>query len=77
MIKDVAQLVDTVGMKCPEPILKIAMKVVDMKPNDILEVVGDCPTFEEDIRDWCKRLGKKILSINHENRFRKRVWIRI
>ena len=42
------EILDTLGMKCPQPVLKIAVRAPDMKPGDILEVLGDCPTFEKD-----------------------------
>jgi len=59
-------VVDTTGLKCPQPVLKIAAKSPDMQIGDILEVVGDCPTFEKDIRAWCQRLKKTLLFIRDE-----------
>jgi tRNA 2-thiouridine synthesizing protein A len=38
------QVLDTLGMKCPQPVLKIAVMALDMKPSDILEVLGDYPS---------------------------------
>jgi tRNA 2-thiouridine synthesizing protein A len=67
------QVLDTLGMKCPQPVLKIAVKAPDMKPGDILEVLGDCATFEKDIRTWCERLGKIFLSVKDEGDHRKRI----
>ena len=58
---------DTTSLKCPQPVLKIAAKSPDMKPGDTLEVIGDCPTFERDIRAWCKRLKKTLLFIRNED----------
>ncbi len=60
------EVLDTLGMKCPQPILKIAVRAPDMKPGDILEILGDCPTFEKDVRIWCERLGKVFLSVKDE-----------
>jgi tRNA 2-thiouridine synthesizing protein A len=60
-------ILDTSGLKCPQPVLKIAAKSPDMKPGDILEVIGNCPTFERDIRAWCKRLKKTLLFIRDED----------
>jgi tRNA 2-thiouridine synthesizing protein A len=57
---------DTNGLKCPQPVLKIAAKSPDMKPGDILEVIGDCATFERDIRAWCARLKKTLLFLKDE-----------
>ena len=69
------EVLDMLGMKCPQPVLKIAVKAPDMKPGDILEVLGDCPTFERDVRVWCERLGKIFLSIQDEGGNQKRIQI--
>ncbi|MBW1945337.1 MAG: sulfurtransferase TusA family protein [Deltaproteobacteria bacterium] len=68
-------LLDTLGQTCPQPVMKIAVKAPDMKPSDILEVLGDCPTFEKNVRIWCERLCKLFLSIKEEGRHTKRVQI--
>ena len=60
------EILDTLGLKCPQPVLKIAVKAVNMKTGDILEVLGDCPTFERDVRVWCERLGKVLLSVKKD-----------
>lgn len=69
------EILDTLGMKCPQPVLKIAVKATDMKVGDILEILGDCPTFEKDIRTWCERLNKVFLSIKDEGENKKRIQI--
>jgi tRNA 2-thiouridine synthesizing protein A len=68
-------VLDTLGMKCPQPILKIAVKAPDMKPGDILEVLGDCPTFEKDVRTWCERLRKVLLSVKDDGDDKKTIQI--
>jgi tRNA 2-thiouridine synthesizing protein A len=60
------RVLDTLGLKCPQPVLKLAVMAPDMKQGDILEILGDCPTFEKDIRTWCDRLGKSLLSVKEE-----------
>jgi len=69
------EVLDMVGMKCPQPVLKIAVKAPDMNPGDILEVHGDCPTFERDVRVWCERLGKILLAIQDDGNGKKRIQI--
>lgn len=69
------EVLDTLGLKCPQPVLKIAVKAPDMSPGDILEVLGDCPTFEKDVRTWCERLGKLFLAVRDEGGSRKRIQI--
>ena len=36
-----SQILDTLGQKCPQPILKLAVKAPDMSPGQILEIWGD------------------------------------
>ncbi len=69
------EVLDTLGLKCPQPVLKIAVKAPDMNPGDTLEVLGDCPTFEKDVRTWCERLGKVFLSIEEEGQSKKKIKI--
>jgi tRNA 2-thiouridine synthesizing protein A len=69
------EVIDTLGMKCPQPILKLAVKAPDINRGDILEVVGDCPTFEKDVRTWCERLGKLVVSVKEEGEDKKRIQI--
>ncbi len=69
-------LLDTTGLKCPQPVLKIAAKSPDMKPGETLEVIGDCPTFERDIRAWCTRLKKTLLFLKDEGSGKMRCQIR-
>jgi tRNA 2-thiouridine synthesizing protein A len=57
---------DTLGMRCPQPVLKIAAMMPELSAGDILEVKGDCPTFEEDVRKWCKRMGKTLLAVTEQ-----------
>ncbi len=54
---------DTTGLKCPQPVLRLAVKAREMKKGDILQVLGDCGTFEKDIRTWAQRMNKVILSV--------------
>ena len=67
--------IDATGLKCPQPILKIATISPDMKPGDILEVLGDCPTFEKDARLWAERMKKVILSVKDEGHGKLRIQI--
>jgi TusA-related sulfurtransferase len=59
-------MLDALGLKCPQPVLKIAAASADMKSGDVLEVFADCPTFEQDVRHWCERVKKTLLWIRNE-----------
>ena len=68
-------VLNTIGLRCPQPVLKVAVKVPDMKPGDILEVLGDCPSFERDMRIWCERLEKTFLAVNDNANGAKKIQI--
>lgn len=57
---------DCLGLKCPQPVLKIAAKSAELKSGDTLEVIADCPTFEKDVRQWCERTKKTLLWVRDE-----------
>ncbi len=68
-------LLDARGLKCPQPLLRLAVKAPEMASGDLLEVLGDCPTFERDLRTWCQRLGKTLLGVTEETGGAKRIRI--
>ena len=57
---------DTLGLKCPQPILKVAIKSKELQPGDILEVLADCHSFPDDIKAWCQRTHKTLLVCANE-----------
>ena len=57
---------DVLGLKCPQPVLKIAVEAPKLQPGDTLEVLADCPSFPRDIENWCKRTGKTLLFCRDE-----------
>lgn len=57
---------DATGLRCPQPVLKITTKSPELQPGDVLEVSGDCPTFEADVRKWCERMKRTLLAVTQE-----------
>lgn len=55
--------VDTIGMRCPQPVLMLAHSARGRPPGTLVEVLGDCPTFEKDIRGWAERERKTVLAV--------------
>jgi tRNA 2-thiouridine synthesizing protein A len=60
------QTIDARGLKCPQPILKITATAIKMKAGDIIEILADCSTFENDVKDWCQRSKKMLMWIKEE-----------
>jgi TusA-related sulfurtransferase len=55
-------VVDTCGLFCPLPVIKMsdALKVLD--PGGVVEVVSDDPAIESDLPAWCESHGHTIES---------------
>ena len=60
------KVIDARGLKCPQPQLKMLTESRSMQKGDILEVVADCPTFENDVRQWSQRTKKALLWMRSE-----------
>lgn len=58
-----AEMLNCKGMKCPQPVLKTAIKANTLPAGTVLEVHADCPTFPDDITKWCGDTGKVLVSI--------------
>jgi len=52
---------DAKGLKCPQPVLKVAVKAKELQPGDMLEVLADCESFPNDIKAWCGKMNKTLL----------------
>ena len=57
---------DNLGLKCPQPVLKVAIKSKELQPGDLLEVLADCESFPEDIKKWCATTGRTLLFCGDE-----------
>ena len=59
-------VLDCIGLRCPQPILKVATKVPEIKACDLLEVLADCSSFPQDIKTWADRSKKTLLFCRNE-----------
>lgn len=57
----VASSVDAVGLFCPMPIVKLAVKLKHLDPAQVVEVLADDPGFEGDVTSWCKETHNELL----------------
>jgi TusA-related sulfurtransferase len=44
----------------------MTIKALKMKKGDVLEVVADCLTFENDVKNWCRRNNRALLWLKDE-----------
>ena len=53
---------DFCGLKCPEPVLKLAVFAkTNVQPEDTVEVLSDCESFPTSLSGWCTKTGKTLL----------------
>lgn len=57
---------DCVGLYCPEPIFRTRIELDRMRSGEVLEVVADDPSAEEDIPRLTRRLGHELLEVRRE-----------
>lgn len=55
------QTVDLLGLKCPQPVLKIAAMAKELPAGETVEVLADCESFPKDIEAWCGKAGKTLM----------------
>lgn len=71
------ELLDCLGLRCPQPVLKIAIKAARMSAGDTLEVLADCPTFRQDVEKWCNDMGKVLVNVVDEGGDKKKAIIQL
>ncbi len=52
---------DVLGLKCPQPTLRIAVLSKEIPPGDTLEVLADCPSFPNDVKAWSEKTKRTLL----------------
>jgi tRNA 2-thiouridine synthesizing protein A len=60
------QVLDCVGLVCPEPILKTNMTVKKMEVGKVLEMVGTDLGTKNDIVAWANRTGNELMEVVEE-----------
>jgi TusA-related sulfurtransferase len=60
---------NSLGMFCPEPVIKTREELNKMQINQVLEVLANDPAAEADIRSLVKHLHQDLLSVTAEQNF--------
>jgi len=58
-----SEVLDCRGLKCPQPVLKVAIRAHSAEPGTTLEVHADCASFPQDIEKWCTDSGRVLMSL--------------
>ena len=57
-------VIDTTGLRCPLPVLKIRKNLPILKKKDLALIIADDPLAEIDLRHFCNIKGYKIKNIS-------------
>ncbi len=55
---------DTCGMQCPGPIMKMKAEIDKMSPGDELTVFASDPGFSSDVKSWCLQNCHQLIGIS-------------
>jgi tRNA 2-thiouridine synthesizing protein A len=58
-------IVDTRGMFCPIPIIKISEAIQNVEKGSVVELISDDPAIALDLPAWCTSTGHTIV---HESK---------
>ena len=67
MSKDVDSRLDVNCVCCPLPLIQLAKSVNNLKPGQMLEIIGNDPIFESSIRDYCLANGHAVLEVTTDD----------
>jgi tRNA 2-thiouridine synthesizing protein A len=57
---------DCVGLYCPMPIAKTALRMKQLKVGEVLEVIADDKGIKMDLPAWCKTTGHEFLGMEEK-----------
>ena len=68
-ITDYYMVIDTTGLRCPLPVLKVRKNLPILKKTDVVLIIADDPLAEIDLRHFCsvKKYEMKKISLNQSD----------
>ncbi len=57
-------LVDATGLRCPEPLMVVRNKMMDMQSGEVIKVIATDPSTSWDFPNFCRFLGHEM--VHHE-----------
>ena len=66
MHNNITETLDTLGLRCPEPVMMVRKTVRKMQHNELLEVIADDPATTRDIPSFCRFMEHTLIESNIE-----------
>ncbi|RKS86994.1 tRNA 2-thiouridine synthesizing protein A [Orbus hercynius] len=59
---------DTLGLRCPEPIMLVRKTIRDMVIGDVLHIIADDPATVRDIPGFCRHMDHQLLQMQTDQK---------
>lgn len=59
---------DTLGLRCPEPIMMIRKTIREIDAGQILHVIADDPATVRDIPGFCRHMEHELIDAQIDNK---------
>jgi len=69
------QELDTLGLKCPEPVMLVRAAIRKMKVGEVLLIIADDPATTRDIPGFCEFMEHELVASETEE-MPYRYWVR-
>ena len=66
MNKEKIQELDTLGLRCPEPVMMVRKTVRKMQEGELLAVIADDPATTRDIPSFCRFMEHTLIKADIE-----------
>ena len=63
MNKEKIQELNTLGLRCPEPVMMVRKTVRKMQEGDFLTVIADDPATTRDIPSFCRFMEHTLIEV--------------
>jgi len=67
--------VDATGLRCPEPLMIVRNRIMDMQSGQVIKIIATDPSTSWDFVNYCKFLKHELLHQEQDER-EFRYWIR-
>ena len=54
--------IDTIGLRCPLPVLALARRILEIKVGEIIAMTSDDPASGPDVHAWARMTGHTFIS---------------
>jgi len=59
---------DTIGLRCPEPVMMIRKKIRELDSGELLHITADDPSTTRDIPSFCRFMDHELVLVQTDNK---------